>query len=297
MYEKQLSIGTVARLVELTTHVIRAWEKRYQLNLAQRDAKGRRLYSLSDVEHLRLLKSAVDQGIRISDAVAMSFHQLTQILNTKDEKPETGDSWIVFGAHLVHQLFNLKPKTQYKVANSLVEIQQSCIKNNGLKNIWIYLSDINDSIEHFLYDLLIQYDQNIHITLFLQSNQTQVQSRLAATSIKLITEPLSHELLTQSVEQLEQSTKAQQVSQPSGIDMDRLASLSTNLYCDCPRHVAELYQQTRSFIDYTENCEKLSPKDMAMHRFISAQLAQIESLLISIAKQMDRFGELDTITH
>jgi DNA-binding transcriptional MerR regulator len=294
MSEKLLSIGTVARLTDLTTHVIRAWEKRYHLNLAKRDAKGRRLYSLSDVEHLRLLNHAVNKGIKISDAAALTFHQLTQLLTTKADQPEADNSWIVFGAQLVHQLFNLKPNNHYRVANSLAEIQQSLVNNKGVKNIWLYLSDINDSIEHFIYDLLIQYGDTVQLTIFLQSSQTQARHRLASSSVKLITQPLCHELLVQTIEQLKQEPSLQQKTQPSTIDMKRLASLSTDLYCDCPRHLAELYQQTRSFIDYSESCEKLSPKDRAMHRFIHQQLIQVEALLVSIGEQMDRLGELNT---
>ena len=58
-------IGTVARLTGLTTHTIRAWEKRHGAVSAARDTSGRRRYAPADVERLTKLKQLVDLGERI----------------------------------------------------------------------------------------------------------------------------------------------------------------------------------------------------------------------------------------
>lgn len=60
------SIGYVSLQTGLSTHVIRAWERRYGAVSPQRSAGGRRLFSPSDIDRLSLLKELVDAGHAIS---------------------------------------------------------------------------------------------------------------------------------------------------------------------------------------------------------------------------------------
>ncbi|MEE2788494.1 MAG: MerR family transcriptional regulator, partial [Myxococcota bacterium] len=55
-----LSIGEVARRSHMSTHTIRAWERRYNVITPLRSAGGTRRYSRDDVERLKLLKAAVE---------------------------------------------------------------------------------------------------------------------------------------------------------------------------------------------------------------------------------------------
>ena len=59
-------IGFVARQTGLSVHVIRAWEKRYGVVQPGRTPTGRRLYSESDIQHLKLLHQAAGIGHRIA---------------------------------------------------------------------------------------------------------------------------------------------------------------------------------------------------------------------------------------
>ena len=61
-------IRVVARLTGLTTHVIRAWERRYGAVKPVRTDAGARLYDDAAVERLQLLKALVDTGEAISAA-------------------------------------------------------------------------------------------------------------------------------------------------------------------------------------------------------------------------------------
>jgi DNA-binding transcriptional MerR regulator/methylmalonyl-CoA mutase cobalamin-binding subunit len=61
------SVGAVARITGLSTHALRAWERRYGAVRPHRTEGGTRRYSRSQVERLRLLKAGVDAGHRISE--------------------------------------------------------------------------------------------------------------------------------------------------------------------------------------------------------------------------------------
>lgn len=73
------SIGYVSLKTGLSTHVIRAWERRYQAVRPKRTASGRRLFSPSDLERLERLKRLSDQGLSISTIAGLDLEELIQL--------------------------------------------------------------------------------------------------------------------------------------------------------------------------------------------------------------------------
>lgn len=70
-------IGFVSLRTGLSTHVLRAWERRYQAVTPKRSASGRRLYTQSDIDRLTLLKRIIQDG-----------HSISQIARFEREKLE-----------------------------------------------------------------------------------------------------------------------------------------------------------------------------------------------------------------
>jgi MerR family transcriptional regulator, light-induced transcriptional regulator len=85
MAEARYRIGAVARMTGLSTHVIRVWQRRYDALEPDRSSGGARLYSSSDVERLRLLKRAVDQGNAIGQIVKLDTAALSRLAHTELE--------------------------------------------------------------------------------------------------------------------------------------------------------------------------------------------------------------------
>jgi DNA-binding transcriptional MerR regulator/methylmalonyl-CoA mutase cobalamin-binding subunit len=75
-----VSIKTVSRRTGLTSHVIRAWERRYQAIEPERSEGRHRKYTERDVERLNLLTQAVRTGQLISRVARMSNEELRSIL-------------------------------------------------------------------------------------------------------------------------------------------------------------------------------------------------------------------------
>ncbi|MGD9057846.1 MAG: MerR family transcriptional regulator [Desulfobacterales bacterium] len=73
-------IGFVARQTGLSAHVIRAWEKRYGAVQPGRTSTGRRLYSDSDIQHLKLLQQAARIGHRIAQLSELDDNTLFTII-------------------------------------------------------------------------------------------------------------------------------------------------------------------------------------------------------------------------
>lgn len=81
------SLGAVSRLTGLSSHVLRAWERRYQAVSPLRTAGGTRRYRESDVARLRLLAAATRAGHRIGDIAGLSEAELRDRTIGPDQEP------------------------------------------------------------------------------------------------------------------------------------------------------------------------------------------------------------------
>jgi DNA-binding transcriptional MerR regulator len=62
------SIGAVARMLDIPTSTLRAWEERYSVITPLRSEGSQRLYSRAQVEQLRFIKARLDSGASAADA-------------------------------------------------------------------------------------------------------------------------------------------------------------------------------------------------------------------------------------
>lgn len=77
----QYAIKAVSSLTGLSTHLIRAWEKRYGILKPKRTDTNRRLYTEEEVEKLRLLQQAVTSGFSIGSIASFPEEKLRSILS------------------------------------------------------------------------------------------------------------------------------------------------------------------------------------------------------------------------
>ncbi len=90
------NIKAVVQATGITSSTLRAWERRYQVTQPQRSESGYRLYSDRDIALIRWLKSQVDAGMAISQAVAWletlsdqaKGLEHVQLPESNDAKPE-----------------------------------------------------------------------------------------------------------------------------------------------------------------------------------------------------------------
>ncbi len=71
-------IHRFSKLTGLSTHVIRAWERRYGLVTPTRGANRYRLYNDEDVRLFRYLKSKIDEGVSIGELAEIGREKLLQ---------------------------------------------------------------------------------------------------------------------------------------------------------------------------------------------------------------------------
>ena len=73
------SIKAVFKKTGISPHLIRAWEKRYNVVNPERTRTNRRIYSDEDIERLILLYDATQRGERIGQVAALSNKELREL--------------------------------------------------------------------------------------------------------------------------------------------------------------------------------------------------------------------------
>jgi CheY-like chemotaxis protein len=71
------SIGAVAHMLDIPTSTLRGWEERYAIITPDRSRGSQRLFSRSQVEHLRFIKAQLESGKSAADAHRLLAQQLS----------------------------------------------------------------------------------------------------------------------------------------------------------------------------------------------------------------------------
>jgi MerR family transcriptional regulator, light-induced transcriptional regulator len=72
-------IGHVARCVGVSTHALRAWERRYGTVEPTRTPGGSRLYDANQIERLKTLKQLTDYGHSIGEVARLPSLELERL--------------------------------------------------------------------------------------------------------------------------------------------------------------------------------------------------------------------------
>lgn len=77
--QPSFSIAAVERDTGLPKDTLRVWEKRYLFPQPGRDAFGERIYSIEQVEKLRVIKRLIDGGHRPGKIIGLSINELAKL--------------------------------------------------------------------------------------------------------------------------------------------------------------------------------------------------------------------------
>ena len=86
--ESKYRIGAVALMTGISTHALRAWERRYGHLEPSRSRGGSRLYSAAEVSRLRLIRQLLNRGHAIGQLISMSVADLSRTLATHGAQVE-----------------------------------------------------------------------------------------------------------------------------------------------------------------------------------------------------------------
>jgi MerR family transcriptional regulator, light-induced transcriptional regulator len=85
-------IDHVAKLTGLTKHVIRSWERRFDLLKPDRGDNRYRIYSQEDVDLLIYLKNQLEEGFAIGELASLGRENLINQMQSKKDRADASDS-------------------------------------------------------------------------------------------------------------------------------------------------------------------------------------------------------------
>ena len=94
--ETGMSIAAVERETGLGKDTLRVWERRYGFPKPSRDSSGDRLYSMDQVQQLKLICRLLDAGLRPGKVVGLAPAALQALLIEKTQKTENSPAQTAF---------------------------------------------------------------------------------------------------------------------------------------------------------------------------------------------------------
>ena len=301
-------IGTVAKLTGLSTHTIRIWERRYAAVVAQRDERGRRHYGSDDVERLTLLKAVTERGRPIRLIANLDAAELVNQLELLDgharvrqnlaaEMPMRPQRVAVLGEYLPQRLAaEADPDLQLVVADADPSRFRADVKGLKPDAVVIELATLDSGTPVLVDDLRKCAGATAALVVYSYGRRADIQ--LAQDKATLLRSPVSAEDLkrTLGLFRRREPEAAQNIPPRSAgaghagfaevpqrrftrRQLARLAGISPEIQCECPRHLAELVRSLSDFEAYSQQCEDRSEEDAALHAWLHGIAAQARALV------------------
>ena len=77
--------------------------------------------------------------------------------------------------------------------------------------------------------------------------------------------------------------------------LHRVAGISTNVLCECPRHVAELISQLCSFEDYSQECLNKNAEDAHLHAYLRSISGSARELFENALEKIAQHEGIDLL--
>jgi DNA-binding transcriptional MerR regulator len=287
------SIGAVAKMTGLSTHILRMWERRYDAVVAEREANGRRIYSAGDVEKLSLLKILSDQGTAIGNIVHLDIDSLRRQAEEMDQIrhiPSIGEVKLAAFGEFLPSMFS----TSYLEAHQFNLVVKGRNKRRFLADIAHQSPDVllvetmslDDESRDTISDLIKASGTRLCLVIYRYARHCDEET-LLANSIRLLRAPVAPDELALAIRAavVEEGWPKQTVSNRSsdtGIvsskpgkpvpprlytetQLQQLASVESNVDCECPRQLSEVIRTVSAFEAYSRDCENRNEADAALH--------------------------------
>ena len=307
-------IGAVSSLSGVPTPTLRVWEVRYATFSPLKTQGQHRLYSDDDVLKATLLKRLTEQGHAISNIANLSSQALNNLLmqqqssNRYQAQTQTEDrtiSMAIVGLALAGRIESKKFTLSFnnheiKVTDIFNDVSDA-VGASFQEPTQILLVKTNSLHAGMEVDIhkLAQNCQALQVIVLYNYGQQNIIESMKHSGMIVRREPISDSDLADLINSVllvgtDQKNTGLVVGalipqrKYSDATLAKVASISSNVLCECPRHVAEIIAQLASFEQYTHECLNKSSEDAHLHAYLSSvsgsARALFESALEMVAK-------------
>jgi DNA-binding transcriptional MerR regulator len=296
-------IGAVARLTGITPDTLRIWERRYAAVSPQRSPRGGRLYSAGDLERLRLMKQLVDAGDAIGEVAGLETETLQHRLEeARRLPPQTAPMRMspcrvaVVGLALDDEL---RAAGDTQAGITLVAGYRDVVdfeargSEAGADVLVIEQATLHEDTAARLVDWLIRA-KAAHAVVVYRYASRETLSQLPASTCSALCAPVDPRTLQThclAMWHAGQPAPAAATADSAGFTrpapsrryddkaLAQLASLSSTVKCECPRHLAELITSLSAFERYSVECESRNPRDVALHAYLHSTTSHARHMI------------------
>jgi DNA-binding transcriptional MerR regulator len=307
-------IGAVSSLSGVPTPTLRVWEMRYETFQPQKTESKHRLYTDDDVLKATVLKRLTDQGHSISSIAQLSSTELNHLLQQQQEtnqrkaiadlKNQTVSIAVIglpLAAKIETKKFTFSFNNQAIRITDIFSTVQPALAAKFQKNPQILLIQTNSLHSGVQVDIhrLAQLNNALQVIVLYNYGQEPIIESMKRCGMIVRREPISDSDLAElikSVLLINNESSANSLStgmlipprKYDDIELMRVANISTNVLCECPKHVSEIITQLASFEQYSHECLNNSTEDAHLHAYLSSvsgsARALFESALEMVAK-------------
>ena len=307
-------IGAVSSLSGVPTPTLRVWEMRYETFQPQKTESKHRLYTDDDVLKATVLKRLTDQGHSISSIAQLSSTELNHLLQLQQEtnqrkaiadlKNQTVSIAVIglpLAAKIESKKFTFSFNNQAIRITDIFSTVQQALAAKFQKNPQILLIQTNSLHSGVQVDIhrLAQLNNALQVIVLYNYGQEPIIESMKRCGMIVRREPISDSDLAElikSVLLINNESSANSLStgmlipprKYDDIELMRVANISTNVLCECPKHVSEIITQLASFEQYSHECLNNSTEDAHLHAYLSSvsgsARALFESALEMVAK-------------
>lgn len=312
--------GEAARLAKMPVTTLRIWERRYGVVGPAKTASGQRLYSEDDVRRLTLIKLLVSRGHAIGAIARLDREQL-QVLTARNAResggaPDEGLAGAVdlklalVGSNLAQRLEGSRiDLRQYGVAalTTFADLGAADASGERREPIDALLVSV-DSLQEDVAAQIVALGDVLRakaIAVVYGFGTGAAADSLRAAGVRLYREPGSRTEFGQMLGDLCERVRVQERIGDDAIwsrvrrryddrELETIATRSSTIACECPRHLAELVMKLSAFERYSDECTSRSAQDAALHRYLgdvsNRACAMIEAALERVAREEGWFA-------
>lgn len=307
-------IGAVSSLSGVPTPTLRIWEARYSTFSPIKTLGQHRLYSDDDVLKATLLKRLTDQGHAISNIANLSSQALNSLLmqqqssnryQAQTQTEERTISMAIVGLALAGRIESKKftlsfNNNEIKVTHIFNDVSDAlgATFQQTTQILLVKTNSLHAGIEVDIHKLA-QNCQALQVIVLYNYGQQNIIESMKHSGMIVRREPISDSDLADLINSVRLVGADQKsiglvvgalipLRKYSDATLAKVAGISSNILCECPRHVAEIIAQLASFEQYTHECLNKSSEDAHLHAYLSSvsgsARALFENALEMIAK-------------
>jgi DNA-binding transcriptional MerR regulator len=310
-------IGAVSKITGIPVSTLRVWETRYGAFRPVKSQGQQRLYAEQDVSKALLIKQLTQSGHAIGTVAHLDGDTMRNLISQSqplmDSRP-TGEAvaMAVVGLTLANRLESktftqAQPERLFQITDvwsDLADAQQGMLSGKP-KVLMVKVNSLQPEVHARILELIrrFQFEQTMVLYHFAPESVVQAMKHSGLTVRR---EPLSDMELSELLQSVlfvdhsraqEFGTSGKVITRRKYSDavLHRVAGISTNVLCECPRHVAELISQLCSFEDYSQECLNKNAEDAHLHAYLRSISGSARELFENALEKIAQHEGIDLL--